>query len=130
MDIIVFLENDKIKSVFQDNNIFRKKTFHYIIGHLEDKKCFSGRKEAGHALKEEFKKFYEEEEAVIQYGEWNWKKLTFKKDEMEDPYEVIKKRTPYLTKYTKINTIRGSNSYKCLNTPISYVKLSPLFQKG
>jgi len=130
MDIIVFQENDKIKSVFEDGVIFRKKTFHYIIGLLEAKKIFPGRREAGHALKEEFKKFYEEENGEIKYGDWKWTRNTFKKDELEDPYLVVKKRTPYVTKYTKIKTIKGSNSYKCLNTPISYVKLSPLFHKG
>lgn len=134
--IYVFKQNDKILGVFNDFLIFRKKTFYYILDFLVEKKIFISKEEAGKSMKDSFYDFYSKKSKFVKKGKYSWEYIQMEKNTILKETETIKnipdipeKKYSINSKYTKIYPKKSSISFKDLNKPLSYLKLSPLYNK-
>lgn len=123
----VFSENNKNLAVYSSFQKFRKNSFHYILDFLVHHKKFDTRLQAGKGLKDEFTRFYGKKKEILTIDDNTWNYEKFHVNELENIYKIVEKKENYDTEFTKINPIKGSTTFKVLNTNLAYVKLSPTY---
>lgn len=130
-EVYLFFENDKVLGVFDNFAKFRKTTFHYILGFLVKNKKYGTKLEAGKSLKKNFSDFFGKSRTDIVVNNDTWASKVFILNELDIELEKENKNITenYVTEFTKIEVLKGTTSFKSLNHPLNYIKLSPLYGK-
>ena len=129
-EVFLFQQNEKVLAVFDNFVKFRKVTFHYILDYLVKNSLFKTKLDAGKNLKKNFSNFYGKNKIPLEYKELTWKCGIFILNEIEsDEKENKSVKEIYDTEFTKLEILKGINSYKGINQPLAYIKLSPLYGK-
>lgn len=124
----IFIENEKNLAVYSSFQKLRKNSFHYILDFLVHNKKFDTRIQAGKGLKEEFTKFYSKtNKKILEIDNNTWNYQKFSVNELDNIYKIIEKKEEYDTQFTKINPKKGPTTFKSLNSKLSYVRLTPVY---
>jgi hypothetical protein len=130
--LYLFKENNKILGIFDDFLTFRKQTCYYIVDLLLENNFFKNKEEAIENMKPYFYDFYSKKNRTINKDEYSWKYYEYEKNTLIDikkPLKINDKEKINNKNYTIINAKKSSISFKDLNKPLSYLKLSPLYNK-
>lgn len=89
MSTIVFQENDKTIGVFDDRNIFKTKSFHYILELLINKGYFKTKKQCGVKIKDDLKLLYDDSEYTFKYKDIKFGKLLMEMNTLDMPVKPV-----------------------------------------
>lgn len=121
MSAILFSQNDKIIGIFNDKNVFKTKSFHYILDTLIGKEYFKTKKQCGMKIKDDLKLFYEEQEYTFIYKDMKFSKVSYQMNELE-LVEIVKKEIT--------NNIFVMYDIGTLGTSIEMLEVSDLYTKN
>lgn len=76
MHTLIFKYNNKIVGVFDDKNIFKHSSFHFILDLLISAKLFDTKKECGLVIRKELKQLYSEPDFTFTYNNHVFDKKT------------------------------------------------------
>jgi hypothetical protein len=121
MSAILFSQNDKIVGIFNDKNVFKTKSFHYILDVLIGKGYFKTKKQCGMKIKDDLKLFYEEPEYTFIYKDVKFSKSSYEMNSLE-VIETIKKEIE--------NNIFVVYDISSLGAPLEMLEVSDLYNKN
>lgn len=121
MNVILFFKNEKIVGIFNGKNIFKTKSFHYILDVLIAKGYFETKKQCGMKIKDDLKLFYEEQDYTFIYKDIKFSKTSHEMNSLE-VIETIKKEIE-----NNIFVIYDINS---LGAPLEMLEVSDLYNKN
>lgn len=90
MYTLIFKYNNKVVGVFDDKNIFKNSSFHFILDLLISVKLFDTKKDCGLAIRKELKQLYTDPDFTFTYNNH-----VFDKKTLETNKVVISVPKPY-----------------------------------